>query len=94
MGESKNGFVISDHMDTSLPKHGRSQKGSFTMTTVSPRAPRDENNRGKKQQTDPWGEDQKEKQKKLRNHEYMKCIYFGLKHKCFSNRRYLRIVKL
>ena len=47
MGESKNGFVISDHMDTSLPKHGRSQKGSFTMTTVSPRAPRDENNRGK-----------------------------------------------
>ena len=43
MGESKNGFVISDHMDSSLPK----KRGSFTMTTACPHAPRDEENRGK-----------------------------------------------
>ena len=36
--ESKTGFVISDHMDSSLPKNGRSGKGSFTMTTACPRA--------------------------------------------------------
>ena len=47
LGESKNGFAISDHTDTSLPKQERFQKGSFTMTTVSSRAPRDEKNRGK-----------------------------------------------
>ena len=45
LGESKNGFVISDHTDSSVPKNGRSEKGSFTMTTACPRAPR-----GKKQQ--------------------------------------------
>ena len=32
-GESKNGFVISDNTDFSLPKK-RSKKGSFTMTTA------------------------------------------------------------
>ena len=36
------------------------------MTTASPRALRDEKNRGKKQQTDPRGEEKKEKQHKLR----------------------------
>ena len=37
------------------------------MTTACPRAPRDEENRGKKkQQTDPHGEDKKKKQRKLR----------------------------
>ena len=40
-GESKNGFVISDHADSSLPKNGRSEKESFTMTTACPRAPRE-----------------------------------------------------
>ena len=43
-GESKNGFVISDHMNSSLPK--RSEKDSFTTTTAWPRAPSDEENRG------------------------------------------------
>ena len=36
------------------------------MTTACPRAPRDEKNRENKQQTDPRGEDKKEKQHKLR----------------------------
>ena len=36
------------------------------MTTVFPRAPRDEKNRENKHQTDPRGEDKKEKQHKLR----------------------------
>ena len=57
LGESKNGFVIADHMDSSLSKKktGRSEKGSFTMTTPYPCAPHDAENRGKKQQTDPRG---------------------------------------
>ena len=42
------------------------------MTTACPRAPCDEKNRGTKQQTDPRGEDKKEKQQNE--------IYFGLKH--------------
>ena len=36
------------------------------MITACPRAPCDEENRGKKQQTDPRGEDKKKKQHKLR----------------------------
>ena len=36
------------------------------MTTACPRGPRDEGNRGKKQQTDPHGEDKKKKKRKLR----------------------------
>ena len=36
--ESKTGFVISYHTDSSLPKNGRSDKGSFTMTKACPRA--------------------------------------------------------
>ena len=49
MGESKNGFVISDYMDSaSLPKNEIYEKGSFTTTTAWPRAPSDEENRGKK----------------------------------------------
>ena len=39
---------ISDHMDSSLPKNGRSRKRSFTMTRACPRAPRDDENRGEK----------------------------------------------
>ena len=73
MGESKNGFVIPDHMDSSLPK--KPKKKSFTTTEACPRAPRDEKNRGKKQQIDPRSEDKKEKQHKLRM-KYTKCIYF------------------
>ena len=64
------------------------------MTTACPSAPRHEKNRGKKQPTNPRGEDKKEKQHKLHNRKYTKCIYFGLKHECFSNRIHLRIVKL
>ena len=63
------------------------------MTTACPRAPCDEKNRGKKQQTDPRGEEKKEKQHKLRMN-IRKCIYFGLKHNRFSNRIHLRMVKL
>ena len=61
-GESKNGFVISDHADSSLPKNGRSEKGSFTMTTACPRVPRAIKKKQQQQQTDPHGEDKKKKQ--------------------------------
>ena len=52
---------MSDHMDSSLPKNGRSEKGSFTMTTAC--APREK--KKLQQQTDPHGEDKKKKQHKL-----------------------------
>ena len=48
-------------MDSSSTKNGKSGKGSFTMTTACPHAPRNEKKRGKKQ-TDPRVEDKKEKQ--------------------------------
>ena len=63
-GESKNGFVISDHADSSLPKNGRSEKESFTMTTACPRVPREKKKKKQQQQTDPHGEDKKKKQHK------------------------------
>ena len=67
LGESKNGFVISDHTNSSLPKNGRSEKGSFTMTTACPRAPREKKKQQQQQQqTDPHGVDKKKKQHKLR----------------------------
>ena len=77
MGESKNGFVIPDHMDSSIPKKKRKirKKKSFTTTETCPHAPRDEKNKGKKQQIDRRSEDKKEKQHKLRM-KYTKCIYF------------------
>ena len=54
-------------MDSSLPqKKGRSEKGSFTMTTAFPRSLCDEENRGKKQQTGPRSEDKKKKQHEIR----------------------------
>ena len=65
-GEYKSGFVISDHMDSSSPiteKTEDPKKGSFTMTTACPRAPLDEKNRGKKQQTDPRDEDKKDQER-------------------------------
>ena len=43
-------------------KNGRSEKGSFTLTTACPRATR---GKKKKQQTDPHGEDKKKKQHEL-----------------------------
>ena len=43
-------------------KNGRSEKGSFTMTTACPRTPRGKKNK----QTDPYGEDKKKKQHELR----------------------------
>ena len=49
-------------MDSSSTKNGRSEKGSFTMTTACPHAPVGEKSRGKKQQTDPRDEDKKEMQ--------------------------------
>ena len=50
---------------------------------VCPRAPRGKKKTNK--QTDPHGEDKKKNQHKLRI-KYTKCVYFGLKHKLFSNR--------
>ena len=48
LGKSKNGFVISDHMDSSLTKKTEDlKKGSFTMTTACPRASCDDKNGGK-----------------------------------------------
>ena len=47
LGESKNGFVIADYMDSSPPKNKRSEKGLFTKTTAYPGSPRDEENGGK-----------------------------------------------
>ena len=49
------------------------KKGSFTRTTSCARAHCEKKNNGKKQQTDPRGEDRKEKQHKLRM-KYTKCI--------------------
>ena len=60
--ESKNGFVISDHMDSLLPKKTEDPKKvhwpwqQHVLVLIV----------GKKQQTDPRGEDKKEKQYKLR----------------------------
>ena len=51
------------------------KKKSFTTTEACPRAPRDEKNKGKKQQIDRRSEDKKEKQHKPRV-KYTKCIYF------------------
>ena len=76
------GFVISDHTDSSQPKTGRSEKGSFTMTSACPGVPVGK----RKQQTDLHGEDKKKKQHELLMNNCTKCIYFGLKHKRFSNR--------
>ena len=50
------------------------------MITACPRAPRDEENRGKKQQTDPRGEDKKEKQHKLRILSQITFIFHDLFH--------------
>ena len=45
LGESKHGFMISDHNDSSLLQKGRSDKGSFAMTTSRSCVPRVEKNR-------------------------------------------------
>ena len=37
----KTGGFLFINMDSSLPKKGRSEKGSFTMTTAGPRSPRE-----------------------------------------------------
>ena len=52
-GEFKNGSVISDHVDFSPPKlkPNIKKKDHLPWTTACPLAPRDEKNRGKKQQT-------------------------------------------
>ena len=57
LGESINGFVISDHtVPHYQKKNGRSKKGLFTKITACPLAPRGKN---KKQHTDPRREDKK-----------------------------------
>ena len=50
------------------------------MITACPRAPCDEENRGKKKQTDPRGEDKKEKQHKLRILSQITFIFHDLFH--------------
>ena len=65
-------------MDSSLPKKKRSEKGLFTKTTAYPRSPRDEKNGGKKQQTNPRGEDKKKKQHRIYTYEYTICIYISV----------------
>ena len=59
LGESKNG----------------SEKGLFTKTTAYPRSPRDEENGGKKQQTNPRGEDKKKKLKQHRIRMNIPYVY-------------------
>ena len=59
--------MISDHTDSSLPKNGRSEKESFTMTlsdVLMLLAMRKIEGK-KKQQTYSCGEDKKDKQHKL-----------------------------
>ena len=64
-------------------KNGRFEKGSFTMTTACPRTPRGE----KKTATTNWSSRRREEEKATwATNEYTKYIYFGLKHKRFSNR--------
>ena len=58
------------------------------MTATCPRALRGK----KKQQTDPRGEDKKEKQYKLRMN--VRNVYISAETQLFSNRIPLRIVKL
>ena len=55
-------------MDSSLSKNTEDPKKDYLplQRHICPRAPREEENRGKKQQTDPRGEHNKEKQHKLR----------------------------
>ena len=69
-------------------KNGRSEKGSFTMTATSPRALRAKK---EKQQTDPRGEDKKEKQHFRMN---IRNVYISAETQLFSNKIHLRIVKL
>ena len=64
-GESKNGYVIQIIWILHYQKNGISQKGSFTLTTASPRAPRGKKIQQKIQQTDPYGKDKKKTQHKL-----------------------------
>ena len=74
LGESKNGFLISDHTDSSLPKKRKIRKRIIChdngMSSCSS---------WEKKRTDTHrGKDKKKK--------HIFCIYFGLKHKRFSNR--------
>ena len=63
-------------------KNGRSEKGSFTMTTACPRTLR-----GKKKTTTNWSSRRRQEERATSaTNEYTKWIYFGLKHKRFSNR--------
>ena len=76
LGESENWFVISDNMDSSLPKNGRSEKGLLNMTTVCPRAPR-----GKKNKNNKLILTAKTRRKSNISYDWIftKCLYFGLK---------------
>ena len=85
-GESKDGFVISDHADSSLPKNGRSEKGSFTMTTACPRVPSAKKKNNNNSNNKLILTAKTRRKSNITRNEYTKCIYFGLKHKRFSNR--------
>ena len=61
-------------------KNGRSEKGSFTMTTACSRTPR-----GKKQTN--WSSQRRQEERGTwATNECTKLTYFGLKHERFSNR--------
>ena len=87
MGESKNGFVISDHMDSSLPKKRKIRKRFIDHDNGMSSCSLWET----KQQTDPRGEDKKEKQYKLRMN--IRNVYISAETQLFSNRIHLGIVK-
>lgn len=60
-GESKNEFVISYHMDSSLTKKPRKiRKKDHYQDNGMSSCSCDDKNRAKKQQTNPRGEDKKE----------------------------------
>ena len=83
----KPGFVISDHMDSSIPKDPKKVHLTWQQHVLVFLI-----SWGKKQQTDPRGEDKKEKQYKLRLNIWN--VYISAETQLFSNRIHLRIVKL
>ena len=70
-GESKNGFVITDHTNSLLPKNRQSRKRIIYhdngMSSCS-------SWKKKNNKTDPHSEDKKKKQHKLVVNEYTRCL--------------------
>ena len=99
LGESKNGFMISDHKDSSLLQKGKSDKGSFAMTTSRSCVPRVEKNRRNIYKTKLiLGAKRRRKSNVNYIWIYEIYIYIGLKHKRLSglkqNEIHVRIIKL